>query len=105
MEAVRVALPLPPPAQPPPPQVTADEAFAAALREAETGRRDNKEDAGGGAGEKVRTVAMLPLGERQIEAFARALGVGEPAAFMAEIRRRDAWTFARRAVGLLELGR
>ncbi len=44
-----------------------------------------------------------PLGERQIEAFARSLGVGDPAAFLAEIRRRDAWTFARRPLDLIAL--
>jgi hypothetical protein len=67
LEAVRGALPLPsvPPA--PPPQMSADEAFAAALREAETGRRDNEDDVGEVAREEgIRTVAMLPLGERQM---------------------------------------
>ena len=51
----------------------------------------------------LRTVVMLPMSDRQIERFARQSGVRDAAAFLAEIRRQDAWVFARRPLDLTEL--
>lgn len=48
-------------------------------------------------------VALLPLSRAQIEAFAVARGTASPSAFMAEIDRQDAWSFARRPLDLSEL--
>jgi hypothetical protein len=78
-----------------------EEAFLAALRKQEGGRtaeplRDDE-------AVKPRTVVLLPLGEQQIEIFACSLGMNDPTAFIAEIRKRDAWTFARRPLDLVEL--
>ena len=51
----------------------------------------------------LRTVVMLPMSDRQIERFARQSGVRDAAAFLAEVRRQDAWVFARRPLDLAEL--
>jgi len=49
---------------------------------------------------KSRCVVLLPLGESQIERFATENGVADAKALVAEIRRREAWTFARRPLDL-----
>lgn len=53
---------------------------------------------------EVLTVVMLPLGSRQIETFVRQMGDPQDApAFLAEIERQHAETFARRPADLHEL--
>ena len=51
----------------------------------------------------VRTVAMLPMSDEQIKVFAGWRGMSDPAAFLAEIARQDAWIFARRPLDLTDL--
>ena len=53
--------------------------------------------------ETVRTVAMLPMNDGQIKDFAGWCGMSDPAAFLAEVARQDAWTFARRPLDLTDL--
>ena len=51
----------------------------------------------------LQTFVMLPMSDGQIERFARQSAVRETAAFLTEVRRRDAWIFARRPLDLAEL--
>lgn len=51
----------------------------------------------------VLLVVLLPLDRRQIEVFARASGIGNVEAFLDEIRKQNAWSFARRPLDLAEL--
>ena len=51
----------------------------------------------------VRTVAMLPMNGAQIKLLAEHLGVNDADAFLAEVDRQNAWTFARRPLDLTEL--
>jgi hypothetical protein len=81
---------------------TSDEVFLAALRR-ETGGREAKKEDEEAPSDKPRTVALLPLSARQIERFARSLGIEDALAFLAEIERQDAWTFAGRPLDLSEL--
>lgn len=54
---------------------------------------------------KLRIVAMEGLNERQIRLFAAAQGVDDTETFVREIRRREAWSFARRPLDLSGLAR
>lgn len=97
LATVQEKLPCEPPVELPNP----DEVFLAALRDREGHpRRDYKKLATPG---EPRVVVLLPLSDRQIETLARSLGVQDPDALIAEIRRRDAWNFARRPLDLMEL--
>jgi hypothetical protein len=78
-----------------------DELFLTALREREGNRRTERKARTIDAG--LRAVALLPLSERQIVVLAESLGITDTAALVAEIERRDAWTFARRPLDLVEL--
>ena len=78
-----------------------DEVFLAAIREEAV--RHDPGPAAKGAADGPRTVVLLPLSDKQIETFARQLGVVDAAAFLAEIRRQEAWSFARRPLDLTEL--
>ena len=51
----------------------------------------------------VRIVAMLPMNDTQIRLFAEQSGVSDATAFLAEIDRQNAWTFARRPLDLSDL--
>lgn len=50
-----------------------------------------------------RTVALMPLSDAQIVAFARIQGVEEPEALLDDLKRRNAQEFARRPQDLIEL--
>ncbi len=78
-----------------------DEAFLAPLREHGGGRKSNEKRVAPGG--HPRVVVLLPLSDRQIETFAGSHGVQDVPALIAEIRRQDAWIFARRPLDLLEL--
>ncbi|HEX6903847.1 MAG TPA: hypothetical protein VF789_29320 [Thermoanaerobaculia bacterium] len=78
-----------------------DAAFLAAIEKSEGGRTGHVDASAKMDGLKV--VVLLPLSAQQIEALARHLGVADPTAFIAEIRRQNAWTFARRPLDLSEL--
>ena len=51
----------------------------------------------------VRTVAMLPMSDGQIEVFAEQSGVSDAATFLAEVAQHNAWDFARRPLDLADL--
>jgi hypothetical protein len=82
-----------------------DEAFIRALRE-ERGKsvksqmEDQDDSVQTGT---VRTVILLPMSHRQIELFVERSGLRDAQAFLAEIGRQHAWTFARRPLDLKEL--
>ena len=81
-----------------------EEIFVEALRH-EYGRttpatREQQEDAHRSA---LRTFMMLPMSDRQIERFAQQRGMKDVGAFLAAVRRHDAWTFARRPLDLVGL--
>ena len=51
----------------------------------------------------VQTVTMLPMNGSQIARFAEQSGAPDADAFLAEIARQNAWTFARRPLDLTQL--
>lgn len=53
--------------------------------------------------EAVQTVTMLPMSGSQITRFAEQAGVYDAEAFLNEITRQNAWTFARRPLDLTQL--
>ena len=53
--------------------------------------------------EAVQTVIMLPMNRTQIERFAEQSGVSDAPAFLEEITRQNAWTFADRPLDLANL--
>jgi hypothetical protein len=83
----------------PPAQSVEDDPFLAPLRE----RGGNSKKQGKKVLEPPRIVVLLPLSDQQIELLSFNLGVGDTAAFIAEIDRRDAWIFARRPLDIVEL--
>ncbi len=78
-----------------------DELFLAVLRKHEGGQKATKKNTVGG--DSPRAVVLLPLSERQVATLAHSCGIGDTEEFLAEIRRRDAWTFARRPLDLTDL--
>ena len=98
--SIATALPIPPIVQTP---ALADDAFMHVLRRefgpSTTPTSDFDSETKGG----IRTVVLLPLSDRQIRQFAENSGVADPGAFMEEIAKQDAWTFARRPLDLTEL--
>ncbi|MBK0401295.1 hypothetical protein H0I76_19020 [Limibaculum sp. M0105] len=82
---------------------TAEDAFI------ETLRRDRGEAASQGdadepeASSAIRTVTMLPMSDRQIRLYSEQSGVHDATAFLSEVSRQNAWTFARRPLDLGEL--
>ena len=86
------------------PSETSEEVFVEALRR-EYGLkppvpRDQNENARGNV---VHTFMMLPMSDKQIERFAQQRGLQDVDAFLAAVRRHDAWTFARRPLDLVAL--
>lgn len=51
----------------------------------------------------IQTVAMLPMSGEQIERFAEESGMDEPSAFLDEVFKQKAWSFARRPLDLIQL--
>lgn len=98
MATLKARLPIVPAIASAPP--SADEVFIAALRK-EQNIQESEEATVQPSG--VRTVVLLPMSDQQIELFALGLGVTEPAAFISEIRKQNAWTFARRPLDCSEL--
>lgn len=83
---------------------TSDDAFIEALRKEHGGQsRVTPEEEELPSQDALRTVAMLPMSDRQIEDFAEQSGVNDAAAFLEEITRQETWTFARRPLDLADL--
>lgn len=51
----------------------------------------------------IQTVAMLPMSRKQIERFAERCGMNDSTAFLDEVFRQRAWSFARRPLDLINL--
>ena len=86
------------------PSVSPDEVFMSALRSEHVERNsvlsgeDEPPDR-----EAVQTVIMLPMSRTQIERFAEQSGVNDAPAFLKEVTRQNAWTFADRPLDLADL--
>lgn len=99
MATVRDKVPMPQqPSQTPEP----DEFFLKVLQQERSKPDESKENESENA-DGVRTVILLPLSTRQIKRFAARSDVHDTSAFMAELHRQNAWTFARRPLDLSEL--
>lgn len=97
LEAFERYLPLPETTET---EISPDNRFMSAIRK----NSDSDNDIGGSESATIpRIVALLPLGEQQITRFVQRAGIGDSDGFLAEVRRRDAWTFARRPLDLSEL--
>lgn len=85
------------------PQSTpAAEVFLAALRR-DAGTEQKAPVAEHAVSTDVQTVVLLPLRDPQIQLLAERMGVENAGDFLAEIARRNAWTFARRPLDLIDL--
>ena len=83
---------------------TAQEAFLAALSKRPAKAVHFREEEQRGSDRTgVRTVAMLPMSDRQVELFARQHGVRVAAEFLEEVDRQNSWDFARRPLDLAAL--
>jgi hypothetical protein len=51
----------------------------------------------------TKTVAMLPLSNKQIRCFAKQIGISDVTSFLEELDLQNAWTFARRPLDIMEL--
>lgn len=83
------------------PPTDAERLFLAALSERDRNKKEQDGKAVGNNG--VRVVSLLPLGTKQIELFARELGVDNAPEFIAELDKQHAWWLARRPLDLSEL--
>ena len=63
----------------------------------------NQEESEESETNKICTVAMLPMNNKQIMEFAKSRGVRDSDAFLREIDRENAWDFARRPLDLGDL--
>ena len=81
-----------------------EEVFLDALRREsrETASAHREEEAASNRG-NVRTVAMLPMSDKQIGLFVEQSGVDDAPEFLSEIARQESWAFARRPLDLAEL--
>ena len=83
---------------------TSDEAFMEALRgdrgETSVGPQHEENPPSRGA---VQTVAMLPMTDAQIQLFTQQFSMHDAGAFLFEVNRQKAWTFARRPLDLIDL--
>ena len=75
-------------------QETSDDAFLESILE----RRSRRPEAR--STPKLRLAVLEPLTDKQIKQFAEAKGVADGEVLLREIRRRDAWSFARRPLDL-----
>ena len=86
------------------PSVPPDEVFMSALRSEHIEKNSvphGEDDLPGR--ETVQTVIMLPMNRTQIERFAEQSGVNDAPAFLKEVIRQNAWTFADRPLDLADL--
>lgn len=97
LETFRTRLPAGSPTIASPKEPEGEDAFLAPFRKEpeDTTSKVNKDEA-----PRERVVVLTALGKRQIEAFATARGIKDVPGFMEEVRRRDAWPFARRPLDL-----
>ena len=87
------------------PPRSADEVFMETLRHkyGERSSSDAEDTVDLPNQDDVKTVVMLSLSDTQIKFFAEQSRMDEATAFLEEIDRQDAWTFARRPLDLTDL--
>lgn len=83
------------------PSLPSDEAFVSAVRREHATANPVQDDLPDR--EAVQTVIMLPMNRTQIERFAKQSGVNDAPAFLKEITRQNARTFADRPLDLADL--
>lgn len=88
---------LPESAEPPSSEKTEEEMFLAPIRREKEEKKEENKPA------KSRCVILLPLDKKRIEIYAHAKGVKSSKAFLEEIERKEAWSFARRPLDLQSL--
>ena len=105
MAAFQRRLPIPPPNSVPEPTADLENYFLSNLEpeSAGFGLPLDGDELPKEPGMAFRTVALLPMDNRQIGSFVEQLDPPERQDFLTEIDRRDAWDFARRPLDLLEL--
>jgi len=79
---------------------TAEELFISPLDKKQKAQQSKEPNA---KVEEVRLMTLLPMSGRQVETLCHGLGVKDPAAFINEINKQDAWIFARRPLDCSEL--
>jgi hypothetical protein len=82
---------------------SSDEMFRQALSRHEQKESRKKSGASLEHDQSITTVLLLPLSDRHIREFARQRGVADADAFVQEITKQNAWSFARRPLDLIEL--
>jgi len=82
---------------------SSDEVFRQALSRKEHNERKRKSGSPLKQDQSITTVLLLPLSDRHIRQFAHQRGVADADAFVREITRQNAWSFARRPLDLIEL--
>ncbi len=100
LETINIRFPPPQPQQPLTP-LSSDAAFLDAFEERKA--KNEKEDGDKSSAPDLRVVVLFPLSREQMKQFATACGVADAEAFLNEISRHDAWSFARRPLDLSEL--
>ncbi len=95
-QLVRRYLPVPPT----PPSESSEEVFAKiAMRDYQEQYKNNNEE----IAQEWRSVALMPLSDKQILEFAHGQRIDDPDNFLNELQRRNAEDFARRPQDLIEL--
>ena len=89
---------LPESVEPPQSEKTEEEMFLAHIRREKEEKKDEENKPS-----KSRCVILLPLDKKRIEIYANAKGVKNSKAFLEEIERKEAWSFARRPLDLQSL--
>ncbi len=82
---------------------SSDEVFRQALSRHEHNESKRKSGSSLNQDQSITTVLLLPLSDRHIREFARQRGVADADAFVQEITKQNAWSFARRPLDLIEL--
>lgn len=89
---------LPESVEPPTNEKTEEEIFLAPIRREKEEKKEEENKP-----TKSRCVILLPLDKKRIEIYANEKGVKNSKAFLEEIERKEAWSFARRPLDLQSL--
>lgn len=78
---------------------SSDDVFLAPFKDRRPASAD-EEGPDSANGESLQIFYMLPLSDKRIKRFAERRGVDDVSTFLAEVERRNAWSFARRPLDL-----
>lgn len=82
---------------------SSDEVFREAISRTGHNNTSKKSSSDQEQDQRITTVLLLPLSDRHIRDFALKRGVEDAEAFIKEIGKHNAWSFARRPLDLIEL--